>query len=183
MAGENRKLLSFQSFSQHIYLKLKNSPWKRWSNGCVRINKQVLMIIIRLLLRTINVTLKFYSSNSFNFFHILVFFGGNFKFRNSNKMLLYLSLLIAIVSLLLAYSLYWVLRFIAIDRLFAREIKGKAVVVIGSTTGEWKGWASNILTFIFVLISGFGHDFTIKCVKKGATVFAGCNSPSVWFLF
>ena len=51
-------------------------------------------------------------------------------------MLLYLSLLIAIVSLLLAYSLYWVLRFIVIDRLFAREIKGKAVVVIGSTTGE-----------------------------------------------
>ena len=65
-----------------------------------------------------------------------MFFGRKFKFRNSNKMLLYLSLLIAIVSLLLAYSLYWVLRFIVIDRLFAREIKGKAVVVIGSTTGE-----------------------------------------------
>uniref|UniRef100_A0A915P7X7 Uncharacterized protein n=1 Tax=Meloidogyne floridensis TaxID=298350 RepID=A0A915P7X7_9BILA len=40
------------------------------------------------------------------------------------------------------------------------DLHGKAVVVIGATTG-------------------FGHQFVIKCASKGMTVFAACNSPNV----
>ncbi|CAK5086653.1 unnamed protein product [Meloidogyne enterolobii] len=39
------------------------------------------------------------------------------------------------------------------------DLHGKAVVVIGATTG-------------------FGHQFVIKCASKGMTVFAACNSPN-----
>uniref|UniRef100_A0A1I8BI61 NAD(P)-binding protein n=1 Tax=Meloidogyne hapla TaxID=6305 RepID=A0A1I8BI61_MELHA len=39
------------------------------------------------------------------------------------------------------------------------DLQGKAVVVIGATTG-------------------FGHQFVIKCASKGMTVFAACNSPN-----
>ncbi|KAL7076006.1 hypothetical protein ACQ4LE_004264 [Meloidogyne hapla] len=46
-----------------------------------------------------------------------------------------------------------------IEWLFPMDLQGKAVVVIGATTG-------------------FGHQFVIKCASKGMTVFAACNSPN-----